>query len=218
MQSSHGFPQVQPPVDRREALKHFNRRAILDAAEALVEERGVGGFTVNDLAERAGVSRRTIFNHFASVEDAVHTRFSELLGSIVDDFVAAAAAAPPTGTPSIGTVFEQLVAAIDTADLIPPLSHMARLFGGNEDHPATVLWSHDVMQTLTLRLTAVIADRYPTADSFTVGLLASSLLNALSVTVEQWHAETGAVDTAQSRAVWQRLLDTTVGYLRHGFG
>ena len=56
----------RPPEDRREAVKYHNRRAIIDAAAALAAERGLGRFTVNDLADRAGVSRRTIFNYFAS--------------------------------------------------------------------------------------------------------------------------------------------------------
>ena len=216
MQTPRAHPDAQPPADRREALKFHNRRAILDAAAALAEERGLRGFTVNDLAERAGVSRRTIFNHFTSVEDAVHARVSELLGVIVDDFVAVAEATPATA-PSIGAVFEQLVTALELTDLVPPLSHTARLVGDNEDHPATVLWSHDLLQTLTSRLTVVITDHHPEADPFTVSLLASSLLNGLSVAFEQWHAETGAVDTPDSRAAWQRLMRTTTGYLRRGF-
>lgn len=217
MQRPRATSDAQPPADRREALKFHNRQAILDAAAALAEEHGLGGFTVNDLAERAGVSRRTIFNHFASVEDAVHARVSELLGVIVDDFVAVAEATPPATAPNIGAVFEQLVTALELTDLVPPLSRTARLVGGNEDHPATVLWSHDLLQTLTARLTVVITDHHPEADAFTVSLLASSLLNGLSVAFEQWHAETGAVDSPESRVVWQRLLRTTTGYLRRGF-
>lgn len=34
-------------------------------------ERGLGGFTIEDVCEQADVSRRTFFNYFASKEDAV---------------------------------------------------------------------------------------------------------------------------------------------------
>lgn len=203
--------------DRRRQVKSANRRAILDAAAALAEERGLGHFTVKDLADRAGVSRRTIFNHFASVDDAVYARLSELLGVVVDDFVEIADATPPPAAPSTGAVFEQLADVIDRTALVRSLSHIARLVGTSEDHPATVLWSHEVLQSVTARLTAEVTRRNPQSDPFTVALLASSLINALVVTFEQWERETGAADTPGSRLVWQRLLRTAVEHLRHGF-
>lgn len=203
--------------DRRRQVKSANRRAILDAAAALAEERGLGHFTVKDLADRAGVSRRTIFNHFASVDDAVYARLSELLGVLVDDFVEIADATPPPAAPSTGAVFEQLADVIDRTALVRSLSHIARLVGTSEDHPATVLWSHEVLQSVTARLTAEVTRRNPQSDPFTVALLASSLINALVVTFEQWERETGAADTPGSRLVWQRLLRTAVEHLRHGF-
>lgn len=208
---------ARPPSDRREALKFFNRRAIIDAAAALAEERGIGGFTVSDLAERAGVSRRTIFNHFSSADDAVYARFSELLGVIVDDFVEIADATPPPAAPSTGAVFEQLADVIERTELVRPLSHIARLLATSENHPTTVMWAHEVLQTVTTRLTAEVAQRNPEAGSFTVTLLASSLINALAVAFEQWVEETGGVDTPDGRAAWQRLVRTAIDHLRHGF-
>ncbi|OLT09917.1 hypothetical protein BJF77_09060 [Kocuria sp. CNJ-770] len=203
--------------DRRRQVKSANRRAIIDAAAALAEERGLGRFTVEDLAERAGVSRRTIFNHFASVDDAVYARCSELLGVIVDDFVERADATPAPATPSTGAVFEQLADVIERTDLVRPLSRIARLVGTGENHPATVIWGHEVLQNVTARLTDEVARRNPHSDPFTVALLASSLINAMEVAFTQWAAETGAADTPGSRLVWQRLLRTAVEHLRHGF-
>jgi AcrR family transcriptional regulator len=40
-------------------------------ARTATAEHGLHGFTVEELCERAGVSRRTFFNYFASKEDAV---------------------------------------------------------------------------------------------------------------------------------------------------
>lgn len=206
-----------PSDDRRRQLKAANRRAIIDAAAALAEEQGLGSFTVSDLARRADVSRRTIFNHFTSVDEAVYVRFSELLGVIVDDFVEIADATPPPAAPTTGAVFEQLADVIERTELVRPLSHIARLVGTSEDHPATVLWSHEVLQSVTVRLTDEVTRRNPQADPFTVALLAGSLINAVVVVLEQWTAETSAVDTPQSRLVWQRLLRTAVEHLRRGF-
>ena len=40
-------------------------------AQKLTEEHGLDGFTMEELAESAGVSRRTLFNYFPSKIDAV---------------------------------------------------------------------------------------------------------------------------------------------------
>lgn len=45
--------------------------AIVCAAQELTLEHGYHGWTLEDLAERVGVSRRTLFNHVASKEHAV---------------------------------------------------------------------------------------------------------------------------------------------------
>jgi len=52
-------------IDRRAALKAKHRAAILQAARDLVDERGGRGFSVDELAARADVARRTVFNHFS---------------------------------------------------------------------------------------------------------------------------------------------------------
>ena len=209
--------QDRPPEDRREAVKYHNRRSIIDAAAALAADRGVGRFTVNDLAERAGVSRRTIFNHFASADDAVYARFTELLGVFVDNFARVVEATPPPARPSPGAVLEQLADVIERTELVPAMCHIARLMGASEDSHTTAVWAHEVFQTLTARRAAEISDRVPGASAFTVDLLASLLLHALAVAFEKWAEETGAVDTPDSRMTWHRLLRTAVDRLRHGF-
>ncbi|MGW6228038.1 helix-turn-helix domain-containing protein, partial [Cellulosimicrobium cellulans] len=64
-------PATGPATDRRAALRARHRRAIVDAAASLMEENGGARFTVDELAARADVARRTIFNHFASLDDVV---------------------------------------------------------------------------------------------------------------------------------------------------
>ncbi len=55
----------------REQKRRATALRISRCAQRLTEERGLDGFTMDDLAEEAGVSRRTLFNYFAGKVDAV---------------------------------------------------------------------------------------------------------------------------------------------------
>ena len=55
----------------RELKKVETTRRITLCAQRLTDERGLDGFTMDDLAEAAEVSRRTLFNYFPGKVDAV---------------------------------------------------------------------------------------------------------------------------------------------------
>ena len=64
------------PVDMtetglREAKRRATAHALAEAAFDLAVERGVDGFTIDDVAARAGYSRRTFANHFTCKEEAI---------------------------------------------------------------------------------------------------------------------------------------------------
>jgi TetR/AcrR family transcriptional regulator of autoinduction and epiphytic fitness len=58
--SSDGVPKVR---------RGGSREAIVDAAGRLFLERGFGAVSMDELAEAAGVARRTLYNQFASKEE-----------------------------------------------------------------------------------------------------------------------------------------------------
>lgn len=55
----------------RDRKRAATLRSLHDAAVDLTLRDGLAAATVSDIAERAGVSRRTFFNYYASKEDAV---------------------------------------------------------------------------------------------------------------------------------------------------
>jgi AcrR family transcriptional regulator len=57
-------------VSTTERTRALRRRMIVEARRATIEH-GLHGFTIEQLCETVGVSRRTFFNHFASKDDAV---------------------------------------------------------------------------------------------------------------------------------------------------
>jgi AcrR family transcriptional regulator len=60
------------PVSRREQNKTATRAAIADAALDLLRASGSEAVTAERIAEAAGISRRTFFNYFPSVEAALN--------------------------------------------------------------------------------------------------------------------------------------------------
>ena len=56
---------------RRSARRSANAHRITRCAQRLADERGLDGFTMDELADEAGVSRRTLFNYFPGKDDAV---------------------------------------------------------------------------------------------------------------------------------------------------
>lgn len=59
------------PTGRRERKKAETRQAISAAALELALAHGPGGVTVDDIAAAADVSPRTVFNYFATKEEAI---------------------------------------------------------------------------------------------------------------------------------------------------
>lgn len=208
---------IDAPPDRRAALKDRHRRAILAAAADLMAERGGIAFTVDALAERADVSRRTVFNHFASVDDVVTTVCSDVLGGVVETFLASAAAAP-AGDDTPAAMFAEVTHALRTSDLVAPMASLSRSLGDTEDSPLAARLLHRAFTQVSRRFSDAMAARHPRADPLDVDLLVNALLGGLIVLHRHWAEATGARDTAESRRVWAGLVDRLVEDVRTGFG
>ena len=93
-----------PAVARRKtsstAQLPASREAIVDAAERLFLAHGFGAVSMDDLAESAGVARRTLYNQFASKEEIFREMLLRLSGQLED--------ALPPGIETQGSVEEVL--------------------------------------------------------------------------------------------------------------
>lgn len=66
-----------PPTEDRRIVR--SKKALRDAFIELMEERGLEGFTVNDLCARADLNRGTFYNHFHGKEDCLKAFEDEIM-------------------------------------------------------------------------------------------------------------------------------------------
>jgi AcrR family transcriptional regulator len=204
-------------VDGRSAVRVRHRRAILDAAVSLIRAGDGARFTADELAVRAGVSRRTVFNHFASLDDvllAVCTETLDVVAEQVRVFPGSAAVADG----GRAAMFTALAHALRAADLSGPILQVWQALGGSlGDAQRTRGFAQQALALVAEQLAAQLAGHYPDADPLDVALLASLLTHGLGVIAGQWvsSAEPGRPpEPGDWDRLLQRLLDTVgSGYL-----
>src|SRR5271167_1319308 len=77
-----------------------SREAIVEAAERLFLQRGFGSVSMDELAEAAGVARRTLYNQFSSKEEIFREMLLRVSGQLEDAF--------PSGVETQGDVEDVL--------------------------------------------------------------------------------------------------------------
>lgn len=177
----------RPPAsrDRRELLKSRHRRAIVDAAAGLMAETEGTDFTVDQLAERADVSRRTVFNHFGSLDDIVLEVFGEMLETIIDG-IEANLRAEAGG--SAGGMFDEVAGALRKADLVTPITRLKRILSkeGRDPTPSQAALFEQAINDVSARLATIMMRRHPGADPLVVDLMCTGLVSSGVVVVRHW--------------------------------
>jgi AcrR family transcriptional regulator len=128
-------------VDRRGP-----RRRILDAALELASEGGYEALQVRTLAGRAGVSSRTIYAHFPSLDSLLIVAVAEQSGDLYRRFTGA----PPKGRSAAARV-NQLISELTatmTANHVLTVALLRALLSGKPDVAQYVDGFRTVLQTL----------------------------------------------------------------------
>ncbi|TQS41090.1 TetR family transcriptional regulator [Cryptosporangium phraense] len=114
----------------RELKKLQVRHDILSAASDLFAERGFEDVTVEEVAEAAGVSKKTVFNYFPAKEDLVFSRFDERENELI-----AAVRHRPAGTSVLDSFRASALAYCDQLADAGPGTQRGRVFTLIEQSP-----------------------------------------------------------------------------------
>ena len=202
---------MEPP-DRRAAVKARHRAAILAAASDLMAERGAGGLSADDLAERADVARRTLFNHFSSLEEIVVACLEGELNAAIASVRNAAGV-----TAALGDPVDELEASLRGADLLLVVVRIARMTIGprSADHQQRL--QQQAMRHVADPMARRLQERHQQLSDLDAVLLTTTVLNGVSVLAAAWMQETGGELDARGRHRWDELLDHLFTGLRRGF-
>ncbi|TXR58035.1 TetR/AcrR family transcriptional regulator [Quadrisphaera setariae] len=198
--------------DRRAALKGRHRAALVTAARELLDERGGAGFTTEDLAARADVSRRTVFNHFSHLEDVVvacvEAELETAIAAVEEDLAASVVRASP---------LDDLEATLGTSEVATVLSWLGRTLSAPGRETAAERVRQRAMHRFGAGAAERLAERYPGTSPLELALLTTTVMNGMAVVGEAWLEETGGTLDERSRRRWADLLDLLFSAVRHGF-
>jgi AcrR family transcriptional regulator len=164
----------------REAKKRETRRALSSAALRLADERGLHGFTLEEVAIAAGVSARTFFNYFPSKEAAI-------TGLDPDELIAVAEALEQR--PAEEGPVDALVAVLIPEDdaLSEESSAYALRMALVERHPELLPHRLAVQQQVERAMAEALARRLGSySDDPYAVIVVAALTNALRAATE-WH-------------------------------
>ncbi len=169
--------------DRRQRKRELTYLALGSAALELTLERGVDSVTIEDIADRAGVSPRTFFNYFPSKEDAIVGISPDAVQAVVADLRDRPADEPPTV--SLASI---LSTSADDADAAA--RRWARRAEVVRRHPALLAPLMASYAALENALTEVIAERLgldPAVDPYPRRVVVAAV-SMLRSTISWWQA------------------------------
>ena len=210
--SAGATPHESVPLSRRELNKAATRQAITDAALALLRSKGPGNFTVEDIADAAGISRRTFFNYFGSTDAALASITHGFLDNAIQQFKLR-----PADEPVLQSAREALMALADPMTVAP----LAELFTLTQQsslmsHSELEAWDHCREQ-----ITEVARERAAATpgavDELYLRALAGSVISCGKAAMEVWFSRRGADLSPASLAELRHLLIEAMALLGSGF-
>ena len=134
------------------------RASIVTTAQDLAVRHGYSGFTIEDLAEAVGCSRRTLFNHVSSKEEAV----LGALPHLDEEHVAVLRSGGPTGD-----LVEDLVTTIveSLGGSAPTVADWQRMKDVCQRNPELLMRVHEHVEELVTQLIGHLSERRGVDDA-----------------------------------------------------
>ncbi|RAV06532.1 TetR/AcrR family transcriptional regulator [Paenibacillus sp. YN15] len=200
----------------RDLKKEATAYALANAAFELAVERGLDGFVVDDVVQRAGYSRRTFANYFSCKEEAVATAAISLAGSQHDE-AEQLLASMPKETPLLDMLYETMRTQF-TASLLLKMREVVAL---SKKHSTLEPYILSVFRSLLAdaqeSLWELTPGRYPEVYiHLLIGAVYGAMLPVVDGTLNVLLPGQSGAD-GEGDTPFEEYLETTFHYLRNGF-
>ena len=195
---------------RREQNKAATRAAIADAARRLLQDEGPEAMTAEKVADAAGVSRRTLFNYFSSVEAALNAPLTAFLDRAVAGLEELPADLPPTGA-----AVEALAALAGESEALATVADLFMLAQGN---PQLARLQLEAWDQCAAQIHEAMSARVPAEAGFELAVYVHAVVGAGRAAFHSWadrHPDDYRADAALVDL--QRHLTVALEQLRDGF-
>jgi AcrR family transcriptional regulator len=197
------------PTGLREQKKARTRADLIDAAYALIREAGMESVTAEAVADRAGVSRRTFFNYFPSIESVLVEGAGDFFTALGSQLEACPA------DEDVLDALERVISAPTDPALLDKISILG-VVGLGSPHARIVIQSF--LHEWLLWFGPHLRSRLPEGtDELYVINLATATVAAAQASIFVWAGRTGGSLSQASVAQLQDLLAESMRYVRAGF-
>ena len=190
----------------------------MGAARAFIEAQGHASFSVNDIVEGAGVSRRTVFNHFTSLDEIVKT----VCQQVIDEVISSTGALDGTACElagscqQIGEVFDAIAGILLRADFRPGIAYMSKALLTKAGHDVAL--TAEVFSNATGRLRELASCLGPELDPLDIDFMIGSLMTGLAIIAQRWLEEAKGSLGQHSKEIWDDYMEAMTTTIRRGYG
>ncbi len=164
---------------------------------------------MEDIAEEAGVSRRTFFNYFPTLEAALASVTEGFLDHALEQF-----RLRPSDEPILDSARAALMALADPMTVSP----MAELFSLTQDNRTLARSELEAWDHCTTQIIDAARHRLgPDADELYLRALAGSIISCGKAAMSVWFEERGPDLSPESLASLRQHLIDAMGLLGSGF-
>ncbi|WP_181036017.1 TetR/AcrR family transcriptional regulator [Arthrobacter sp. N199823] len=205
---SSATPPPALPASRRELNKTATREAIANAALAFLRSGNLSSFTVDDVAAAAGVSRRTFFNYFSSVEAAIASFTQTYLDAIIMAF---------KDRPAGESILESAQVALSVAGNSQDLTVLAEVFALTQD-PQLGRFQLQAWDDCSLKITELARRQLPEGtDELYIHALVGAVIGSCRAAFIVWYQRHGRDTSPAALSDLRELLSDTISLIRNGF-
>ena len=195
------------------ARRQATRQKLYEAAVTLIAEQGFSSTTVDEIAERAGVAKGTVYYNFASKNDLFEELLRHGIGLLTASLRDAADRVVSAGGSRIDALDEMIRAGLVFIARYPALTqlYVAELWRTNRTWQSTLMMVRQEAIAVVEKVLAEAVESGEVSEEIDVPLTASALFGMVLVAALDWQAFQPGRSIDEVHAALSRLVQGRVG-------